>query len=544
MSVTIRDLLKLPVFSGAKVVAGLDHLDAMISYVSVLEATGVLDTTDDDSAEFKFPWNSWDSTHYNQGIIISAMLAAKDDVQKQLETIRRVRQIGQNALILYYVGYILPRIDQRIIALADQIGLPLIVMPSDPRLRYSDAITEIMEAIIEDRRKNSYFASDIIERLSKFDHESRTINNVLAVIRDRTETSVLLYDEDERELNRAEWPIGRKLPIRDIMEAIRANESPKGRIFQISEGGNQFAVYQGSFEAAGSMIDMVVIKERTPLTEEMCDQIQYILHTYINLWAKEYGRVDTKQLISSIILDEPEKMHRIARSMKLDLSHLSSVYYFYPEDPTETGNEPLREAKSILQKELHAYSNKFIIDIFDQTLIIMADRSREQIDEDLPAILDTLKGAGLAFNAVICNPALVITMIKESYWLFQHNIKEMRVIFPYKRVFSISEIDFVQKIKTKKNTDQNKPFVYHDYYRLLIEEKKDTILIDTLTTLLLDADMNVTDTAARMHVHKSTIKYRIKCIEDAIGHRISKTPEIVDLYELAGLYRLIRNESL
>ena len=174
----------------------------------------------------------------------------------------------------------------------------------------------------------------------------------------------------------------------------------------------------------------------------------------------------------------------------------------------------------------------------------MADRSREQIDEDLPAILDTLKGAGLAFNAVICNPALVITMIKESYWLFQHNIKEMRVIFPYKRVFSISEIDFVQKIKTKKNTDQNKPFVYHDYYRLLIEEKKDTILIDTLTTLLLDADMNVTDTAARMHVHKSTIKYRIKCIEDAIGHRISKTPEIVDLYELAGLYRLIRNESL
>ena len=49
MSVTIRDMLKLPVFNNAKVVAGYDGLDSVIMSVSVLESA------DEESLGIIFP---------------------------------------------------------------------------------------------------------------------------------------------------------------------------------------------------------------------------------------------------------------------------------------------------------------------------------------------------------------------------------------------------------------------------------------------------------------------------------------------------------
>lgn len=533
MSVTIRDLLKLPVFNGARVVAGHTGLDAVVMSVSVLESAN--------ERTLGIIWPGV-SSHYNHEIMISALIEAKDDVQKQIEALLRVRQEGQIGIILYYVGYILPEIDMRVIDFANEIGMPLIVMPSDLRLRYSDAITEIMETIIEDKRKNSYFATDIIERLSKLNGESRTINSVLAAVKDRTEASVILYDEADRELNRAEWPTGRALPVEEILQAADSEELERAEIVRVALNNSSFSVYKDTFDTAGSTITIVVIKERMPLTLSECEQIQYVLLTFINLWANEYGIVDTKQLISSIINDEPEKMRRIAHSMKLDVASLSSVYYLYESEPHFNSAEHLHRAQRIIRKELDAYSNKFIIDTFDQILVIMANRNRERIDEDLPALLTKLQEEGLCFRAVICDPILTTRMVKESFWLFRHSIKEAQVIFPHKQILSIGEIDFAEKIKVKKDTGRNKPFVHDDICELLIDNRKDTALIDTLCTLLLDADMSAGKAAVLMHVHKSTIKYRIKCIEDILGHRIAKAPELSDLYEIVGLYRLIQAE--
>ena len=290
---------------------------------------------------------------------------------------------------------------------------------------------------------------------------------------------------------------------------------------------------------AGSSIKVIVIKERVLLTEEECEQIRYILQTYINLWAGEYGSINTKQLISSIINDEPEKTHRIADSMKLDVSALSSVYYLYSADNNSNVNRSsdLRKAKHIVSKALRGYSNTFVVDTFDQALVILADRNREKIDDDLPELLALLDGKGLKYNAVICSPTLTTYMVKKTYWLLQHNIETTAIIFPHKRVLNIGEIDFVDRIKKKKAAEDTF-FAYNDICELLIDNRKDPVLIDTLATLLLDADMSITRTAEIMNFHISTIKYRTKCIEEIVGHRINKMPELSDLYEIVGLYRL------
>lgn len=530
MSVTIRELLELPVFNDAKVVAGHEGLDSVIMSVSVIESA------DEEALGIIFPGVS---SNYNHELAIGAMMDARNDVQKQIDTISTIRREGQSGLVLYYVGYILPEVDQRVIDYADSIGMPLIVMPSNLELRYSEAIVEIMETIIEDKRKNDYFASDIIERLSKLSPEERTVNSVLAIIRERTQASIYLYDEADRELNWIEWPRGRNLPVQAIIKAINEKGFHNGDVNIVQVNDNEFSVCKNQFDVAGSSIKVIVIKERVLLTEEECEQIRYILQTYINLWAGEYGSVNTKQLISSFINDEPEKTHRIADSMKLDVSALSSVYYLYSADSNSNANRSsnLREAKQVVSKALRGYSNTFVVDTFDQVLVILADRSREQIDDDLPELLDLLDGKGLKYNVVKCSPTLTTYMVKKTYWLLQHNIETTAIIFPHKRVLNIGEIDFVDRIKKKKAAEDTS-FAYNDICELLIDNRKDPVLIDTLATLLLDADMSITRTAEIMNFHISTIKYRTKCIEEIVGHRINKMPELSDLYEIVGLYRL------
>lgn len=531
MSVTIRDMLKLPVFNNAKVVAGYDGLDSVIMSVSVLESA------DEESLGIIFPGVS---SNYNHEVSIAAMMEARNDVQKQIDIIKKMKIEGQVGLILYYVGYVLPEVNQKVIDYANNISMPLIVMPSNLELRYSDAIIEIMEAIIEDKRESDYFASDIIELLSKLSPENRTVNSVLSIIRERTQSSIFLYDDTGRELNRIEWPRDRNLPAKNLVDIIQNKGFHDGDVNEVIIDGSPFSICKSQFNVAFSSLDAIVLKERGSLTVDECEQIRHILQTYINLWAEEYGSVDTKQLISSIIHDEPEKMHRLAKSMKLDVSALSSVYYIYFADSNVSVNRlsDLRKAKKIISNALVEYSNKYVIDTFDQVLVILAYRKRELIDGDLPILLELLEKEGVRYNAVICNPTLTARMVKESYWLLQHNIEAAHIVFPYKRVLNIGEIDFVDRIRRKNETDEAPSFVYKDICELLINNRKDSDLIDTLATLLLDADMNVTRAAEIMKFHKSTIKYRIKCIEEILGHRINKMPELNDLYEIAGLYRL------
>ena len=142
MSVTISDIMKLPSLSGASIAAGLKGMNRTISAISVMESS------DEEGLGIKFQGQS---NYYGQEIIITAFMAARDDVNKQCAAIRRLQQEGEVGIIVFYVGSILPCLDQRVIDLADQLEIPMIVMPEKRlELRYGDVICEVMGAIVEE----------------------------------------------------------------------------------------------------------------------------------------------------------------------------------------------------------------------------------------------------------------------------------------------------------------------------------------------------------------------------------------------------------
>ena len=149
MSVTVSDLLKLPSLRQAKVLGGAGGLQKVVSSISVLEST-------DPSVLISevFPRDKYSGSE----IGITGCLNCIHDVDRQCSHLMRLIDGGEVGLVLYYVGVYLPRVDQRLIDIADAHDFVLSCMPEGQRhLRYSDLITDVTECIDRDRTAELLF---------------------------------------------------------------------------------------------------------------------------------------------------------------------------------------------------------------------------------------------------------------------------------------------------------------------------------------------------------------------------------------------------
>ena len=140
MSITVRDCLNLPSLSAARLVAGHQGLDNVVTTISVIEF-------DDYKDDFFVP----------NEIVITSFYSVKDDVSEQCRILEHSKNSGDVAVVLFYSDIVMRGIDSRLLDTANRIGLPLIVLPEDNiKLKYSDVISEVMEAVVLDKQATSH----------------------------------------------------------------------------------------------------------------------------------------------------------------------------------------------------------------------------------------------------------------------------------------------------------------------------------------------------------------------------------------------------
>ena len=172
MNVTVADCLRLPTLREAQLIAGAKGTDRAVSSVSVLE----------------WPETKLLSNELIIGneLIISALVTIKDDVARQCSVLRHLRSMGAAGLVLFYVGVFIPRIDEALIAVADEINLPLIAMPFGRMdFRYSDVITDVVEYIHNRRMHGNYYATELMNSIALLEPQQRNINTALRLLSDR-----------------------------------------------------------------------------------------------------------------------------------------------------------------------------------------------------------------------------------------------------------------------------------------------------------------------------------------------------------------------
>ena len=193
MSITVSDCLKLPSLQEANVIAGHGGLDKFVSAVSVLEYARVFAMAD--------------PLFLGNELIITAFTSVMDDVEAQCNAIRRLHEVGESALVLYYVGYYVKTIDKKLIDTANELDFPLIVMPvNNYSLRYNEVIIEVLEKIFEERKKATRFVPLLLKQISAMRERQRTASGILRILSDHLRYSFLLLDSDGREQGLAIWP--------------------------------------------------------------------------------------------------------------------------------------------------------------------------------------------------------------------------------------------------------------------------------------------------------------------------------------------------
>ena len=109
---TVSDVMKLPSMVGAEVVAGRGGLNYPVESVNVLEYGWPTELM---NRFFR------DNTFDGNELLISALASIANDVEAQCENIRRFHAAGCVGMVLYYVGIIVPRVDERLLELCDKI---------------------------------------------------------------------------------------------------------------------------------------------------------------------------------------------------------------------------------------------------------------------------------------------------------------------------------------------------------------------------------------------------------------------------------------
>lgn len=533
MSITVADCLKLASLSEAKVVGGSEGLNNVVVSVSVLE--------------YAVPTALGGAYFKNNEIVISAFISIKDDVEAQCAALRRLHEVGEVGLILYYVGIYMPKLDERLIKAADELGFPLICMPEKQgNLRYSEVICEVMEAIFKDQMKQTHFVGEILDRIAKLQNSQRNMDTVLRMISDRIHCMLILTDRTLNMLNAAAWPMSgagyacaivdyyKKHP--DIMtgtssEKIKINE----KIFYTNN--NLISVERGSG------FNLIVVNEASEIVGDRCQQAGEIVRLFINIWSQNEGDIGSPELVKAILNDEPAKMRRLAGILNINISSIHIMWVLknrvLSEEKEAQNTELMIRVKQFL-KEQHRLA---IVDIYEENVLVFMDNPtfKDEINSLAEAFMkelgDTYKDIILALFANLDNT----TEVRAGYVLFEKHIKAAASVFQRKSILTNEEITFAADCS--KIILQGEEAVLESLAPLktlrLEDKEQEKEWINTLSIFMIDTQANMVRTSEILFIHKSTVKYRIHKINERLNYNILKLPEAYKLYKALAIERLL-----
>lgn len=512
MSITVEETLKVPALKNAKVVAGRDSLMRKISSITVLEYTEPHD-------------DFFSSMEFNGGeLVISSFVQVKDDVEAQKRIIRRLSDVGEVGLILYYVGVYMPKVSEELIEYADSLGFIIIVMPEGRlNLRYSDVISDVMEAIFSSRNRADMYLADIIEDIACLPDSLMSFATVLRMLRDRLRCSLVLTNQNGEVEAMSSWPKGNEEALREMFER---NAIPQ-------------SYWTGSVEVRrrkGSSYRLVFLAENgASISSEAINQAGDTVHLFLNLWNKGDEEAVISELVDAIISDNPIKMRRLASIFNIDVRVLDSMWILRRKD-----NRPYTEKELNLFKDrLPATIAKPIVDISDGKIILfLASKNRFKETEELASFMMEKSTDSHLFTFYRLRDT---SHARHCVHLEEKAHESAKTIFPQKKVFSSQDLVFAYGIMSEmeKGEDHINEILTMIEPLYKQEDSIKTDLIDTLGVYLLDAGHSVQKTADIMGVHVNTIKYRIKKLEETLSVSSTECVAVNILSCAVALYRLI-----
>lgn len=529
MSITARDLLKLPALKQSKLVAGAGGLDRIVSSISVLE-TVELDM---------LPSIIFQNDQPNTGeIVITGFLNCADDEALQCALVQRLSDVGEVGIILYYVGLCVPKVGEKLKALCDALDFVLICMPEGTlSFRYSEVIYDVMEAVICDRMEYMHFTNELLGEISRMPRHRYSVDTMLQLISKRLHVFMLLTDRSFRVLNSVSWPADADNPLEALLE--RGRELPPPGWEPYSPEPGSFLYRLPLFSSGEKRMELLLLKAGNPLRRETASEVVDLVQLAVNLWNSNHDAVEVTELIRAIVQDEPLKMRGLAGIFGVDVSALHVMGILRPKTPWDAAAAD--QVKCGLQEILAPHFDAVVVGVYEGAVMFFTNPfpslvEKQQITDYILGLLDHL---ALCATLTWCTQLDNTTQVAECYELHQAFLNDARNIYPTQRVFHRHELEFAQRCRNIISQGEDALRLYLRILDQISQKTEGDDFIETLSVFLLDTDSSLTETSRRMYLHKNTIKYRIRRCSDLVGYRIGSLPETMPLYTALAIRRML-----
>lgn len=531
MSVTVADLLKLPSLREARVLAGKGGLNKPVTTISVLEYAFANEMQE-------YILNSID---FNVGeLVISALAAAKDNVAAQCANIRRLADVGSPGLVLYYVGIILDKVDPRLLQLADELDFALICMPENrANLRYSEVISEVMEAIIRDRSAGTQYQSEVLEQVSRLPVYQRNMETVIGILSDRVHGSFVTTDFYNQVLGSVFWPRTLKLDVAGLIADYNGQDV-------LALDGQPLYVSRLPLQTTGgSRLWTYVFKQDEPLRESDKPQLTDILQLFINLWSDGQSDSALPELVRAILQDEPYKMRRIADVFNIDVASIHNMWIVVPDAASEDRLEQFgRRVAALAGQELgHVFTTVVADRYADSVVIFMNDPvGHAELMPIATSFSEVMKQAGLRAAITACHNLKDTFQCRRAWLDNQDGLHMARRIWPGADVYTLSQIRFA--LSCAKILVQGEEEVRLRMSQLeWLKDDGRASLCETLSVYLLDAGCDNALAAKILYLHPNTVKYRLARITEQLGVPVGEMPAVAELTTAVALRRILEKDG-
>ena len=520
MSVTVRNLLKLPSLANATVIAGKEGLDKIVTAVSVLETMEY--KLIDDQEYFNDEFNGCE-------IIITGFLNGADDIDAQYNIVKRFALSGEAGLILYYVGFIVKKVDPSIIKLADELKFPIIVMPYNRvNLRYSEAITEIMGLIIRDQISVEPMIVTLLESISKLPVHQQNVGTMIRLISNRLGASVILTTDKNKTLYEAAWPSD----LADIHKDVEKLTDADFKANPISMPGTKDTlVYREDVNISGTRYMLYIVHISGALAGILIQQAVEAVRIALKLWGKDKGESVATEIVEAILTDQPVKMRSLSAMFNLDIASVDSMWVI-------NGSTFSSDDVHIVTDEAHKFCRTVCADLYKESIVLFTDNIKRKADVDaLRANIEAVLGKNVRIS--FFTNLKDTGEVRSAYLLNYDSWRDASMIMPDKEFFVSGDIEFANACRQIVEGGADSISEYLSLFDIIEDKKGNDDYIDTLCTFLLDANSNVQTTSEKMFVHKNTIKYRIKTMSDCLGFTIGSMPGSEKLFKACGIKRLL-----
>jgi len=547
MKLTVRDILQFKVFQEAVLLAGASGIDREVAVANIVSTPNI--------AKFL----------KGKELLIASGFTFMDSPRTGVNLVHALAEKNVSALSLRPDAY-MEKVPEDIIDACDSCGLPLLLLPAS--VPYIDFMMPIFEAIINSRyvtlKNTGYVYNTIIDMILA----GKNLTDICALLGDILSHTLSIVDKSGVFLTRDEENLlpGCKAEIAYIISYIKNLSPPYSRVFPLDPVPCTRYSHAVPLVTSTGLDGYVLVQNSAePLTEYAVSLLEQAAPLIALEIIKSNIIFETEKQLRGELLDyllfteaaDTALAQRWAADMNFTFRSRMQIWKFClrsRSDYTRQSVSRLRDAgrtlRNAVQNDIsfcfqHSAHSVLVTEHNGSLILLLSwdgpvTRGTDYSSGSLERILDQLNGSHdfpARVSVGLGRPVDAIRLLPRSLSEAETALQIGQVVRRSWAVYPFESLGAYAVMHNLKGNSFSRDFVRSNLEGVMqYDTARGELLLETLE-LYFSNDCNYEKTAAALDVHRNTVVYRIKKIEELTGQRLANRTQSFHLQLSLVLYR-------